>query len=130
MSTGGNTCLRNIKFFIINRREYMKSIVVGIAAASLMIAGSAMAVDMPAVAKAKCSACHSIEKKVVGPAWNDVAKKYAGKKDAADTIAANITKGGAFDWKMGSMPPGGMGATPAEAKELGKFIAGLGGDKH
>ena len=104
----------------------MKSIVVSIAvAAGLMIAGSAMAVDMPANGKAKCGACHAIDKKVVGPAWNDVAKKYAGDKDAATKIAANVTKGGEFGWKLGKMPPKGMGASDADIKDLSAFIAGL-----
>ena len=104
----------------------MKSIIVSMTvAAGLMVAGSAMAVDMPAVGKAKCGACHAIDKKVVGPAWNDVAKKYAGDKDAESKIAANVTKGGAFGWKMGSMPPKGMGASDADIKELSHFIAGL-----
>lgn len=104
----------------------MKSIIASIAvAAGLMVAGSAMAVDMPANGKAKCGACHAVDKKVVGPAWTDVAKKYAGDKDAESKIAANIAKGGAFGWKMGSMPPNGMGASAADVKDLAKFIAGL-----
>jgi cytochrome c len=104
----------------------MKSIVVSIAvAAGLMIAGSAMAVDMPANGKTKCGACHAIDKKLVGPAWNEVAKKYAGDKDAASKIDANVTKGGEFGWKMGKMPPKGMGASDADIKELSAFIAGL-----
>ena len=94
-------------------------------AAALMVAGSAMATDIPAVGKAKCGACHAIDKKVVGPAWNDVAKKYKGDANAASKIAANITKGGEFGWKMGKMMPKGMGATDAEIKSLSEFIAGL-----
>ncbi|MDP1871190.1 MAG: c-type cytochrome [Gallionella sp.] len=104
----------------------MKSIIASIAvAAGLMIAGSAMAVDMPANGKAKCGACHAVDKKVVGPAWTEVAKKYAGDKDAESKIAANVTKGGAFGWKMGNMPPKGMGASDADIKDLSHFIAGL-----
>lgn len=104
----------------------MKSIIVSMAvAAGLMVAGSAMAVDMPAEGKAKCGACHAIDKKVVGPAWKDVAAKYKDDKNAATTIAASITKGGQFGWKFGSMPPKGMGATDAEIQSLSKFIAGL-----
>ena len=104
----------------------MKSIIVSMAvAAGLMVAGSAMAVDMPAEGKAKCAACHKIETKAVGPAWNDVAKKYAGDKDAASKIAANVTKGGSFGWKMGNMPAKGLGANDAEIQSLSKFIAGL-----
>lgn len=103
----------------------MKSVIVGMAVASLMVAGSAMAVDMPADGKTKCGACHAIDVKKVGPAWRDVATKYAGKPDAEETIAANIAKGGAFGWKMGVMPPKGMGANEAQIKSLAKFIVEL-----
>ncbi|HEU0188216.1 MAG TPA: c-type cytochrome [Gallionellaceae bacterium] len=104
----------------------MKSIIASmIAVSSLVIAGSALAVDMPAEGKTKCGSCHTIDKKLVGPSWNDVAKKYKGDKKAADTIAANVTKGGSFGWKMGTMPPKGLGASDAEIKKLSAFIAGL-----
>ncbi len=104
----------------------MKSIIVSmVAAAGLVVAGAALAVDMPAEGKAKCGACHAIDKKVVGPAFNDVAAKYKGDKDAASKLAANITKGGSFGWKLGSMPAKGMGATDAEVNSMAAFIAGL-----
>ena len=103
----------------------MKSIIASLAVAGLMVAGNAMAVDMPADGKAKCGACHSIEKKLVGPAWKDVAAKYAGKADAEATLVANITKGGAFGWKMGSMPAKGLGANDAQIASLAKFILTL-----
>lgn len=103
----------------------MKKIITGLAVAGLLISGSAMAVDMPADGKAKCGACHAIDKKVVGPAWKDVAAKYAGKADAEKTLVANITKGGQFGWKMGMMPAKGMGATDAQIASLAKFILTL-----
>ena len=104
----------------------MKSIIVSmIAAAGLVVAGSALAAELPAAGKAKCGACHTIEKKVVGPSFNDVAAKYKGDKDAVSKMTANITKGGAFGWKLGMMPPKGMGATDAEIKSMAEFIAGL-----
>jgi cytochrome c len=104
----------------------MKSIIVSmVAAAGLIIAGSAVAVDMPASGKAKCGACHAVDKKVVGPAYNDVAAKYKGNKDAVPTLIDHITKGGENGWKMGKMPPKGLGATDAEIKEMAEFIAGL-----
>lgn len=90
-----------------------------------MVAGNAMAADMPADGKAKCGACHAIDKKVVGPAWKDVAAKYKGQKDAEATLVANITKGGSFGWKLGSMPPKGLGANEAQIKDLAKFIMTL-----
>ena len=104
----------------------MKSIVISmIATAGLTVAGSAVAAEMPKDAAA-CAACHKIDKKVVGPAWNDVAKKYKGDAGAVDKIVANITKGGSFGWKLGSMPPkGGTSKSPAELKKLAEFIVGL-----
>ena len=106
-------------------RKMMKSIIVGVVVAGVMVAGNAVAVDMPADGKAKCGVCHAIDKKSIGPAWKDVAAKYAGKADAEATIAANITKGGEFGWKMGKMPPKGLGASDAQIQSLAKFIAGL-----
>lgn len=104
----------------------MKSIIVSmVAAAGLVVAGSALAADMPPEGKAKCGACHAIDKKIVGPAFNDVAAKYKGDKEAVSKIVANVTKGGAFGWKLGMMPPKGMGATDAEIKSMSEFIAGL-----
>lgn len=103
----------------------MKSIIVSmVATAGLIIAGSALAAE-PAPFKAKCSACHAVDKKVVGPSFMDVSAKYKGNKDAVSTMVANITKGGAFGWKLGSMPAKGMGANDAEIKEMAEFIAGL-----
>ncbi len=106
----------------------MKSIIVSLAvAAGLMVAGSAMA-GAPAAANG-CKACHSIdsEKKVVGPGWVAVGKKYAGDKDAVKTISAHITSGGKFDWKFGQMPAKGGNAklTDADIKEIATYIAGL-----
>ena len=103
----------------------MKAIVTGFAVAGLLFAGSAMAADMPKEGKAKCGACHAVEKKVVGPAFKDVAAKYAGKADAEKTMIANITKGGAFGWKNGNMPPKGAGAKPEEIELMAKYILTL-----
>ena len=87
----------------------MKSVITGMfVAASLMVAGTALAADMPAAGKAKCGACHDVDKKKMGPSYMDISAKYKGDKDAASKIDANITKGGAFDWKMGKMPAKGM----------------------
>jgi cytochrome c len=104
----------------------MKSIIAAmVASAGLIFAGSVMAVDMPAAGKTKCGTCHAVDKKVVGPAFMDVSKKYKGDKDAVEKITASITKGGSFGWKMGAMPPKGMGASDADISTMAKFIAGL-----
>jgi len=71
----------------------MKTIVVSLSLAGLMFAGNAMAVDMPADGKAKCGACHAIDKKLVGPAWNDVAAKYKGQADAEKNLDCQYYQG-------------------------------------
>lgn len=103
----------------------MKFIVTGIAVAGLFMAGNALAVDLPPEGKAKCGICHAVDKKVIGPAFKDVAAKYADKADAEKTLIANINKGGSFGWKYGAMPPKGANATDAEIQSMAKFILSL-----
>jgi len=77
-------------------------------------------------AKGNCLACHKIESKVVGPAWQDVGAKYKGDANAAATIASHIKAGGSFGWKFGVMPPrGGSQLSDADVDSLAKFIASL-----
>ncbi len=103
----------------------MKNLIVPLSAiAGLMIAASAGAVDMPALAKEnKCTSCHTIDKKLVGPAWMDVSKKYKGVKGADAKLAAKIKQGGKGVWGPAAMPP--QPAKEADVKELVKFILSL-----
>ena len=104
----------------------MKSVITGMfVAAGLIMGGTALAADLPAAGKAKCGACHDVEMKKMGPSYMAIAAKYKGDADAAGKLAANITKGGSFDWKMGKMPPKGMGANDADIKAMAEYIAGL-----
>lgn len=106
----------------------MKSIIVStIAAAGLMVAGSALAADMPDLAKKmNCTACHAIDKKVVGPAWQDIANKYKGDASAAEKLQVKVSKGGSGNWGTMPMPPNDVaGKKQAEIKELVAFILGL-----
>ena len=96
-----------------------------VAVAGLMMAGGAMAADMPEVAKKNgCTNCHKIDKKVVGPAWQDVADKYKGDAGAADKLIAKVAKGGSGNW--GAVPmPAQPKLSEADNKELVDFILGL-----
>ena len=92
-----------------------------------MVAGSAMAADMPALAKKmNCTACHAIDKKVVGPAWQAVGDKYKGDAGAMDKLMVKISKGGSGAWGSMPMPANdAAGTKQAEIKELVTFILGL-----
>jgi len=54
--------------------------------------------------KHNCTACHSIDKKVVGPAYKDVAAKYKGQ-DVAAKLEEKVKKGGVGTWGQIPMPP-------------------------
>ena len=100
----------------------MKRVLLALAAAVL---ATAPAVADQALAQAKnCLSCHTIEKKIVGPAYKDVAKKYAGQKDAADKLTSKIMKGGAGVWGVVPMPVNSQ-VNEAEAKKLANWVLSL-----
>lgn len=73
--------------------------------------------------KNACMACHAVDKKLVGPSYADVAKKYAGQKDAVTALAASIKAGGAGKWGQVPMPPQAQ-LSDADLKTLATWIAG------
>jgi len=92
-------------------------------AAGVLFAGVAQADE--ALAKAKnCFACHTVEKKIVGPSYKDVAKKYAGQKDAEAKLIEKVLKGGKGSWGDVPMPPNAT-VKPEEAAKLVKWILSL-----
>lgn len=104
----------------------MKTIIVSIiTAVGLIMSGVSIAADMPDVAvKNNCTACHAIDRKVVGPGWQDVANKYKGDAGAAEKLSAVIVKGGRGVW--GPMPmPATSKISDGEVKELVAFVLGL-----
>lgn len=96
----------------------MKALLLTIAAAgSMLVAAQANAVDAKAAEalaqKSGCLACHSVEKKVIGPAYKDVAAKYKGDKGAEARLVAKVKAGGGGVWGPMAMPA--MGAQVKEA---------------
>lgn len=74
--------------------------------------------------KKNCMACHAVDKKVVGPAYKDVAAKYAGQKDAVDKLSQKVIKGGSGVWGQVPMPANAQ-VNEAEAKQLVQWILTL-----
>ncbi len=101
----------------------MKTALMVISSAALLVSGSAMAnADL---AKAKnCMTCHGVDNKILGPAFKDVAKKYAGDKTAADKLATKVIKGGSGTWGAVPMPANAQ-VSPAEAKTLVTWVLSL-----
>lgn len=74
--------------------------------------------------KYNCTACHAMDKKLVGPAYKDVAKKYKGQKDAAAMLAQKVKKGGKGTWGPVPMPPN-PAVPDADVKKMLSFILAL-----
>jgi cytochrome c len=100
----------------------MKAVYVAVmAAAGIVMAGQAQADAGADLAKAKnCLSCHAVDKKLVGPAYKDVAAKYKGDKGAVEKLAAKVKAGGKGAWGEIPMPPNNV--TPEEAKTLVTWI--------
>jgi cytochrome c len=98
----------------------MKAVYVAMmAAAGIVMAGQAQADE--ALAKAKnCMSCHAVDKKLVGPAYKDVAAKYKGDAKAPAMLAAKIKAGGKGTWGEIPMPPNNV--TPEEASKLAAWV--------
>ncbi|MHB8667138.1 MAG: c-type cytochrome [Burkholderiales bacterium] len=92
---------------------------VGLAAS----AGNALAQEALAK-KYNCLACHSIDKKVVGPAYKDVAAKYRGDAGAEARLVAKVKNGGAGVWGPIPMPPNSS-VPDADVKALVKWVLSL-----
>ena len=92
-------------------------------ASALIVAAPAMADE--ALAKANnCMSCHTVEKKVVGPSYKDVAKKHGNDASKADMLAAKIIKGGSGVYGSGAMPANPK-VSEADAKKLATWILAL-----
>jgi cytochrome c len=102
----------------------MKTVIFAAAAAAVVLAAPARA-DEALAKKYNCLACHQVDKKVVGPAYKDIAKKYKGQSGAAALLAGKVKKGGSGTWGPIPMPPNA--AVPdADLKKLVDWILKMG----
>jgi cytochrome c len=92
-----------------------------------IVLGAAVLISAPAFAskelaqKNACLACHAADKKLVGPAYQEVAKKYAGQKDAVAALTKSIKAGGSGKW--GPVPmPAQAALSEADAKTLAEWV--------
>lgn len=103
---------------------------VSAAALLLMAAGQASAEEgLELAKKSGCLACHSVEKKVVGPAWKDVAAKYKGNAGAKAALVEKVKKGGKGNWTEVTggvpMPPYSPRVADADIEKLVDFVLSL-----
>lgn len=88
-----------------------------------LVATPAAWANLDMAKKNACMACHAVDKKLVGPSYQDVAKKYAADKDAVAKLTESIKKGGSGKW--GPVPmPAQAALSDADAKTLATWVAG------
>ena len=97
-----------------------RSVLLMLAAAGVL-AGPVARADEALLKKYNCVACHQFDKKVVGPAYKDVVKKYKGQKDVVAKLAAKVKKGGQGVWGQVPMPPN-PAVPDADIKKMVEFI--------
>jgi len=97
----------------------MKKLIIAVALTATAVI-PAMA-DQALAASKNCMACHAVDKKLVGPSYQEVAAKYKADKSAVDKLATKIVKGGSGVW--GAVPmPANPQVSEAEAKKLAVWV--------
>jgi cytochrome c len=91
--------------------------------AALVLAAAPTWANQQLAQQNSCTACHAADKKLVGPSWNEIAKKYAGDTGAEAALAAKVKKGGGGVWGPVPMPPN-VTVKDADIHALVKFVLG------
>jgi cytochrome c len=95
-----------------------------ILSAGLLLAGSALA-DEALLKKSGCFACHTVDKKLVGPALKDIAAKYKGVPGVVATLAKKVRAGGSGNWGTIAMAPAPATVSDADLKAAIAYILTL-----
>jgi cytochrome c len=100
----------------------MKRILISVVLASLFISANVSAADGKSIAaKNACLGCHAVDKKLVGPAYQDVAAKYKGQADAVAKLMKKVKAGGSGVW--GPVPmPANPGLSDADLKAVVEWV--------
>jgi len=95
-----------------------------LALASLTLLAAPAMANEELAKKHACTACHAVDKKVVGPAFKEVAAKYKGNAKAEAMLVDKVKKGGVGVWGQVPMPPNAS-VPDADVKALVKWVLGL-----
>jgi cytochrome c len=96
--------------------------VIHVAAVLGALAVSSPALASPELARSKnCVACHHAERRMIGPAYNAIAQRYANDSAAVRTLSERIVAGGSGSWGPMPMPPQPT-VSPEQAEALARWI--------
>jgi cytochrome c len=95
-------------------------------AASVLVSGTALA-SADLAAKHKCTTCHHMDKKMMGPTWKAIAEKNKGQANAEQNMVTAITKGvtNTKNLKYGKVPMPPQPKAAGDAATLAKWILSL-----
>jgi cytochrome c len=99
----------------------MKRLAISMAAAALVPASLPAQANEELAKKHACFACHSVDKKLVGPSYKDVAAKYRGDGGAEAKLVDKVKKGSQGTWGQVPMPPNSS-VPDADVRALVKWI--------
>jgi cytochrome c len=103
----------------------MKTTLTLLAVATLAASGTALAdAGEDLLKKSGCTACHAVDKRVIGPGYQEVAAKYKGDAGAAAKLQDKVKKGGSGVWGQVPMPPNTQ-VSDADVKTLVAYILAL-----
>ncbi len=97
----------------------MKTIVMTAAAALILGVSGIASADQALAQKNACMSCHGVDKKIVGPAFKEIATRYKGDKTAAAKLAKEVKEGSKGNWGQIPMPPNPQ----VKDEDLTKIIA-------
>jgi cytochrome c len=100
---------------------HMKKSGLIVAALGLAFTAAPALASMELATKSACTACHAVDKKLVGPSYKDVAKKYAGNAKAEAMLIEKVKKGGVGTWGQVPMPPN-PNVKDADVQTLVKWV--------
>jgi cytochrome c len=92
-----------------------------VAALGLLVVGGPAFASADLAKQKNCLACHAADKKLVGPAYKDVAAKYKNDKNAVPMLAKKIREGGVGNWGQVPMPANPQ-VSEQEAQTLAKWV--------
>lgn len=102
----------------------MKTLLLTSMSVALLSMSGLASADQALAQKNACMTCHGVDKKVVGPAFKDIAKKYAGDKTAEAKLMAKVKTGGKGVWGAIPMPPNPQ-VSDADNKKIVEWILSL-----
>lgn len=113
--------IKNLVLTLLRKKVYMKLVIASTLVAVGILSAAPAFANKELATKNACFACHAVDKKLVGPSFQDIAKKYAGDATAEAKLETKIKKGGSGVWGAIPMPPN-VAVKDEDIKTLAKWV--------